>query len=161
MRFCVAGSVKQGRWEPDRFHQTKALSLGFGFCGCFCWSWGKVWQTEECSQNATLHAEMSSNTFPCKSPQSRRQRENEPALNEQLSAQCSPVLNRCQTVSHPSLLDMNSNGQRSYVQYGQTYVRINSKQKTTPQFPLRPEINILWVCLAVHGSHEFIKMKFC
>lgn len=87
MRFCVAGSVKQGRWEPDRFHQTKALSLGFGFCGCFCWSWGKVWQTEGFSQSVILHAEASSNTFPCKSPQSRRQRENEPALNEQLSAQ--------------------------------------------------------------------------
>lgn len=43
-------------------------------------------------------------------------------------------MNRCQTASHPSLLDMYSNGQRSYVQYGQTYVRIYSKQITIPQF---------------------------
>lgn len=46
MRFCVEGSVKQGRWEPDRFHQTKVLSLGCGFYGHFCWSWVKVWQTD-------------------------------------------------------------------------------------------------------------------
>lgn len=165
MRFCVEGFVKQGRWEPDRVHHTKALSLGFRFWGCFCWSWGKrkVWQTEGCSQSVTLHAETSSNTFLCKSPHSRKQRENEPALNEH-SYQHSGTLSHTEQMSDsfPSQLVGHELKRPKIICTIWADIcpnRLQTENHST--VPLRPEINILWVCLAVHSSHEFIKRKFC